>query len=57
MFCQVVNLFTDQGSAEFRIPLYVIMATPLGYHIVKTLVVKSLANKYCRKCGGKTLAN
>ena len=53
MFCQVVNLFTDQGSAEFRIPLYVIMATPLGYHIVKTLVVESLLNKYCRKCGRK----
>ena len=29
MFCQLVNLPTEQGSTEFRTPLCVILATPL----------------------------
>ena len=29
VFCQLVDLCTEQGSTEFRTPLCVILATPL----------------------------
>ena len=47
VFSQVVNLSTEQGSAEFKTLLYVILAMPLLYYCIVVCIMWQYSVIYC----------